>query len=257
MIYNCMIDTHCHLQYLTQEQLQIFLENSYKLHTIINIGTKLNDNWPIKFFNNYSDYKFNVYSGFGIHPCEVRNTTYEQTKEYLLNMVTRSDCICIGESGIDLLKDNNLTEQIESLNLHCQICKDFNKTLIIHSRNVNIDIILHEVLKYNIRFVFHSFSYSADEIIKLNHLKNAYVSFSGMCTFNNTNHIREAIAIANINNILTETDSPFLAPVPIRGKLNLPSNVEHIYKQIAEIKQISKEDLILQIRANFKNAFNI
>ena len=246
-----MIDSHCHIHYSNNliEDYNLIIQNGIKkLLCIFDIED---------FDNKMEEWNFLVQQketllSIGIHPNKINNIhrLKDFTQKYANNIVA------LGETGIDLHYSSNLSEQIESLHLHMDLCKQYNKTLIVHSRDVDIDIILNEIKQYNIRYVFHSFNYGLNEAKKLlNH--GGMISFSGMLTFKSCEYLREVCEYVPITSILTETDSPFLAPVPMRGRTNFQHYVKYVYELISNIKNININELYNIIDINFNKTFII
>ena len=146
--------------------------------------------------------------------------------------------------------------QIKSFEEHIEAAIKSNYPLIIHSRSAENETfdILNNYKNYNLKILMHCFTGSENFSKKLQSL-NAYFSASGIITFKNSSDLQETFKSIPMENILIETDSPFLAPVPKRGKKNEPSFIDFTAAKLAEIKNISKEDLIKKTTNNFNKLF--
>ena len=221
-----MIDAHMHLELLDSDvpediTLLSIYNNLNKLHTL----------------------NKKTYTGVGVHPNDVDK--YDDMTIYE-NFFAEADVI--GETGIDLYRSNNLHKQIEYLEKHIMLCKKYNKNIVIHLRNCEPEEVLNRLKGTGIMAQFHCFNSSvinAKKIIDQGHL----LSFSGLITF--VPELAEAVKFCPLSNILCETDSPLLAPVPYRGKKNHPKFVKIVYETVCQIKDIEMSVLIEEIRKNF------
>ncbi|WII23873.1 TatD family hydrolase [Buchnera aphidicola] len=165
----------------------------------------------------------------------------------------------MGETGLDYFykkEESNL--QIKSLYQHISISKSLEKPLIIHSRNSGKDIlkILKSEKKGFLKGIFHSFNDNYEIAKKILDL-GFYISISGMITFKNSIQLRSVLKKIPLNRLLLETDSPYLTPVPHRGKKNKPSYIEYIAKCVSDIKKVSLEKLIYITKKNFFKLFKL
>ena len=193
----------------------------------------------------------------GIHPTLSKG---KKDGKFLASIITK-DVIGIGEVGLDYHYDDSPSKEIQKEGFISQIevARKYNIPVVMHIRDALEDayeIISNE--KYNdMKFVFHS--YSGDVAFTEKCLKhpNFYYSISGVVTFKNAKSLQNAVKIIPIDHIFCETDTPYLAPTPMRGKLNISPYVEHIYKYIANAKNIKEEQLVKQIRDNVKKVFGV
>ena len=175
----------------------------------------------------------------------------------LLNLKENEKIIGIGETGLDFYYNNSEKEkQISSFKEHIKASIKTNKPLIVHSRDAEKETfdILNEYKNKNLKILMHCFTGSLEFANKLQSL-NAYFSASGIITFKNSLDLQNTFKSLPLDKILIETDSPFLAPVPNRGKKNEPSFIDHTAKKLAEIKEIPKEELVKITTSNFNNLF--
>ncbi len=251
-----MIDSHCHLDH---EPLLSDLDNVIiraknigvkKLLTICT-NTKSYEN-ILKFINKYPD----VYATFGIHPHDAENEFLAKSK--IIQMAnTNNKIIGIGESGLDFYYDNSLrSKQIDSFINHIEASIELNKPIIVHSRNAENETfdILNDYKNSNLKILMHCFTGSLFFARKLMTL-NAYFSASGIITFKNSKELQETFSKIPLEKLLVETDSPFLAPVPMRGKKNEPSFVKYTLEKLSALKDVDLNTMDNHTTKNFNSLF--
>ena len=255
-----IIDSHCHLDY---SNLYNDLDDVIKraksnyVNKLLTICTTLESFKKIKIIiNKYN----NIYGTFGIHPHETEKHK-SVNKEFIIKSIKNIDkVIGIGETGLDYYYNHSDKKiQIESFIQHIEAAIKLNKPVIVHSRNAEDDTfkILSDVKKgNNLKILMHCYTGSENFAKKLLDL-NCYISVSGIITFKNSEKLIDTISTIPIENLLVETDSPYLAPSPHRGKPNEPSYIIHTVEKLAEIKKISKESVINQTTKNFNKLFQI
>ena len=197
-----------------------------------------------------------IYGTIGIHPHESSKDIIT-SKEIIKDLRENSKIIGIGETGLDFYYNNSEKEkQISSFKQHIEASIETNKPLIVHSRDAEKETfeILNQYKNQNIKILMHCFTGSKQFSEKLLTL-NSYFSASGIITFKNSNDLQETFKSLPLDKILIETDSPFLAPVPNRGKKNEPSYIDFTAAKLAEIKNISKSELIKITTNNFNRLF--
>ena len=166
--------------------------------------------------------------------------------------------ISIGETGLDYFRsEGDLEWQRDRFRTHITAAKEINKPLIIHTREAKDDVIklLKEEDADAVGGVMHCFVEdweTAQAAMDLNFL----ISFSGIVTFKNAKDLQEVARLVPIESMLVETDSPYLAPVPFRGKTNQPAYVRHVAEYIAELKQLDYATVATQTTKNYYNLFN-
>jgi len=198
----------------------------------------------------------NVYASVGVHP------DYEDIQEpdidTLFNYSKNEKVVAIGETGLDYFRlTGDLSWQRDRFRTHIRAAIKSNLPLIIHTRNAQDDTIkiMKEENAKSATGVMHCFTESYEMAKKAIDL-GFYISFSGIITFKNAESLRDTVKKIPIENILIETDSPYLAPVPNRGKLNEPANVIYVAEKIAELKGISIEEVAEITTNNFFTLFN-
>lgn len=202
-----------------------------------------------------------MYTALGIHPGDIRFIDYsmERALEELRALILdpKSKCVALGEIGLDYhYPDTDKARQAEYFRAQMKMADKLNLPVVIHDREAHEDV-MNIVREFpSVRGVMHSFSGSAEmarELVSLGY----FVSFSGTLTFTNARRPKEACAAIPIENILIETDCPYLAPHPVRGTLNHSGNLVYTNRMLAEIKGISEEDAALITEKNAKGFFRI
>ena len=251
-----MIDSHCHLDH---EPLLSDLKNVIKrsknvgIKKLLTISTSHESFDRIKKIINEDEI---IYGTIGVHPHET--TDNKITTDFIIKNLTQNlKIIGIGETGLDFYYNNSdKNNQIISFKEHIEASIQTNVPLIIHSRDAEDETfdILSEYKNKDLKILMHCFTGSRSFAEKLLTL-NAYFSASGIITFKNSQELQETFKFLPLDKILIETDSPFLAPVPNRGKKNEPSFIDYTAQKLAEIKNISKSDLVNFTTNNFNKLF--
>ena len=251
-----MIDSHCHLDH---ELLYSDLNNVIKRSKEIGIKRLLTISTSVESFLRVKDIVKKddiIFGTIGIHPHEADKN--EIDIEFIIkNLNLHEKIIGVGETGLDFYYDNSdRNKQIKSFKLHIEAALKANIPLIIHSRNAEEKTfeILDDYKDKKLKILMHCFTGSqhfAEKLLKL----NAYFSASGIITFKKSIELQNTFKFLPLNKILIETDSPFLAPVPNRGKKNEPAFIDFTASKLAEIKGITKSELIKITTDNFDNLF--
>ena len=250
------IDSHCHINFPELhekiDEVLINMRNNKISHALCVSVTLDKIDEILDLTKKYS----NIYASIGVHP------DYEDVEEpnidTLFNFSKNKKIVAIGETGLDYFRlKGDLTWQQDRFRTHIHAAIKSNLPLIIHTRNAQDDTIniMKEEGKKSVTGVMHCFTESyemAKQAIDL----GFYISFSGIITFKNAENLRDTVKKIPIENILIETDSPYLAPVPKRGKMNEPSNVIYVAEKIAELKNISVEKVAEITTNNFFSLFN-
>ena len=251
-----MIDSHCHLDH---EPLKSDLSNIIKrskdvgIEKLLTISTSVESFQTIKNIINEDEI---IFGTIGIHPHETDNN--EISIDYIVkNFKENPKIIGIGETGLDFYYNNSDKEkQIKSFKKHIEASIKTNSPLIVHSRNAEDETfeILNKYQGEKLKILMHCFTGSknfAEKLLKL----NAFFSASGIITFKNSMDLQETFKILPLEKILIETDSPYLAPVPNRGKKNEPSFLSYTAQKLADIKDVSKKEITKITTKNFNNLF--
>ena len=194
-----------------------------------------------------------VYAAVGIHPGSIDSGT---TPEQIKALATHKKCVAIGEIGLDYYWSTEHKENQKKLfEQQLILANSLSLPAIIHDREAHSDT-LELVKKHKPTGVMHCFSGStqmAEEIVKL----GMYIGIGGVVTFKNSKKIQEVVAATPLDRILLETDAPYLAPEPFRGKLNHSALIKHVAEKVAEIKGVSAEEVLSQNLKNVKTLFNV
>ena len=252
-----MIDSHCHLDH---EPLFSDLANIIQRSKNAGIKKLLTISTSLESFARIKDIVARdemIYGTIGVHPHET-NEEFVNSEIIVKNFNENSKIIGIGETGLDFYYNNSdKDKQIKSFNEHIKASIETNSPLIIHSRNAEKDTfdILNNYKNNNLKILMHCFTGSkqfAEKLLKL----NAFFSASGIITFKNSIELQETFKFLPSDKILIETDSPFLAPVPNRGKKNEPSFIEYTASKLSELRNISKSEIIKITSNNFNQLFS-
>lgn len=255
-----IVDSHCHLDFKDfQDDLDLVIKKAYDSNVkhMLSISVNLEDfNNVYKVANSYE----NIYCTTGIHPNNVpENKNNELLFEKLSLNLNKKKVIGVGETGLDFYRnEENRINQIEYFNTHLEVSGLFNYPTIVHTRNAEkdtINCIEKAVKKHSTKGLIHCFT-STMELAKKVLDEGFYISFSGIITFKKVDDLIDVVKYVPLDRILVETDAPFLAPMPFRGKRNEPSFVTHTLKKIAEIKKKKIEDMAQITTNNFFNLFS-
>jgi TatD DNase family protein len=256
--YDFIVDSHCHLDLIEKNSnIDSIIQSAYQNNVkIINtIGTsKSNVHKVIEYTKKYE----NVYCTVGVHPLEAITEDDILTTEDLLSLKScNKKIIGFGETGLDYYKNEGAKlMQKKSFQHHIHASLESNIPVVIHVRGADhcmIDIIdshKNEMFKG----LLHCFT-SSKELARKAIDNNLYISLSGILTFKNACEIHDIARFLPIEKILIETDAPYLAPVPLRGKDNQPSYINHTVKFLAILKNLSEEEIIHHTTNNFMQLF--
>ena len=253
-----IIDSHCHLDYepmYSDLNGVIKRANNSKVKFMLTISVKDDKYDKILDITN----KFpNVFGTYGIHPHEAKNHK-KIIKDIILNKIKMSKKIIgIGETGLDFYYNHSdKNDQIRLFEEHIEASIDSNLPIIVHSREaetLTFDILAKYSKENKLKILMHCFTGSKNFAKKLIEL-GAFFSASGIITFRKTNDLKETFKSIPLEKILIETDSPYLAPEPLRGKSNEPSNIIHTAKYLAELKNVDFENFCKITSNNFFKLF--
>lgn len=252
------IDSHCHLDKIDladfDDQLDKLVANAENNHIshMLCVSVTL-DSFP-KMREAVAKYS-NVSISCGVHPLHPEDNYDPAT---LLELASLKEVVAVGETGLDFYYDKEHHDfQKQSFEQHIQVANKLNKPLIVHTRDARAETI--DILKANkaekCGGVLHCFTENW-EMAKAAIDMGFYISISGIVTFKNANELRDVVTKIPLDRLLIETDSPYLAPVPHRGKQNQPAYVRHVADTVADLKQVSIETLAEQTSANFHRLFS-
>ncbi len=251
------IDSHCHLSFpeLAQDLpgvLQRMREN--KVVAALNVCTTLTE-FPAVLA--VAEQESHVFASVGVHPDY--QDTEEPSIERLVALSDHPKVVAIGETGLDYFRlQEPLDWQRARFRTHIRAARRCGKPLIIHTRAASDDIIrlMQEEGAAEVGGVMHCFTESlavAEAAMAL----GFYISFSGIVTFKSARDLQAVARAVPLSRILIETDSPYLAPVPYRGKTNEPGFVPKVAEKIAELKGLSLGEIAAESTANFSSLFNV
>jgi TatD DNase family protein len=251
-----MIDSHCHLDH---EPLLNNINEVLKRSKDVGIKKLLTICTTLKGFNNIKNIltidKI-IYGTFGIHPHETDNDNI--SKNIIVENIKKNPkLIGIGETGLDFYYNHSKkNKQIYSFKRHIEAALETNLPIIVHSRNAEEETfnILSKYKREKPKILMHCFTGSYNFYKKMEEL-NSFFSASGIITFNNSQDLQNTFLKIPNNKLLVETDSPFLSPVPMRGKKNEPSFIKYTIKKLAEIKNINMSEMINITTDNFNKLF--
>jgi TatD DNase family protein len=258
-MFNYIVDSHCHLDLVEKqglnldEVLKTSDENQVKI--LQTICTRITE---IDKILSYTKLRDSIYASVGIHPCNVDEQPRTNAKEILKICQENPKIIGIGETGLDYFhKDSEISSQKISFVEHIAASQENNLPVIIHSRNADLDmmeILESEQKNKNFPALMHCFS-SSKELAKKTLDLGIYISISGIVTFKNALELQEIVKYLPLEFLLVETDSPYLAPTPFRGKTNQPGYTKYVVEFIAELKGLKFEDVMNQTTENFFKIF--
>lgn len=259
-----LVDSHCHLNMLDWENNKDSLLRQAQYQHITHMLT-VNVN-PLEFAQllEIAHQHASIFCSVGLHPNNTNGYKgaidtvdwHQSLYDILVNSVENPKVVALGETGLDYYYDKSeKKDQQDAFNIHLKVAVEKDLPVIIHTRDADVDTV-HMIKRFpESRGVFHCFSGDvafAKEALDLGYL----ISFSGIITFKNAGSLRDVVKYVPLDRMLVETDSPYLAPVPKRGKENQPSNTLHVAEKVAEIKGILLREVGEQTTKNFFQLFN-
>jgi len=251
------IDSHCHLDFPDlAKDLDVLLQNMRENQVTHALCVSVDlPHFPRVLA--LAEKHENLFASVGVHP------DYEDQREpsasELAQLAQHPKVIAIGETGLDYYRlQGDLEWQRDRFRQHIRAALKINKPLIIHTRSAAADTlrIMQEEKAYQIGGVMHCFTESP-EVAEQAIAMNFYISFSGIVTFKNALPLQEVAKSIPLSKILIETDSPYLAPVPFRGKTNQPAFVRHVAEEIAKLRQVDVTEIAAATTQNFFDLFKL
>jgi TatD DNase family protein len=251
------IDSHCHLDKLDYQDLHqnvsevLAKAKSVNVEKMLSVGVTL-DSFPsmMELIEGHD----NVYASCGVHPLDVESAF---DLDLLRQYAAHERVVAIGETGLDFhYKPETKALQLERFATQVDVANDVNKPLIIHTRNARAETldILRSGHADKCSGVIHCFTEDL-EFAKQAMDLGFYISISGIVTFRAATELKEVVKALPLERLLIETDSPYLAPVPHRGKENQPAYVVEVASYIAQLKGLSLQQVATQTTQNFHNLF--
>jgi len=250
-----LVDSHCHINFSPLgEQLPQVLQNAKDngVEYMLCVSVNLEDFPQVQTLARTFPH---VFASVGVHPNE-RNG-HDPSMEDLVRLASDPRVIAIGETGLDYFRsEGDLSWQRDRFRRHIRAAKACRKPLIIHMRDAARDTleIMREEGAEEVGGVMHCFSENWD-IAQQALALNFFISFSGIVTFKNAETLREVATKVPADRFLIETDSPYLAPVPYRGKTNEPAYVRHVAECLANLRQVPLETIAADTTNNFFTLF--
>ncbi len=251
-----LIDSHCHLDYLQREgRLAVALENARAAGVagMLSISTRLSTFADIL---RIAEGEEDVWCTIGVHPHECENAPL--SLDDLLRACDHGKVIGIGETGLDYYYEHAPRQlQQDYFRIHIEAARRTGLPLIVHTRDADADtmhILEAEMEKGAFPFLIHCFS-SSQELAEKAVSLGGYVSLSGIITFKKADAVRKASMVVPQNRLLVETDSPYLAPVPFRGKPNEPAHVRLVAEKLAEMRGLGFDEICRSTGDNFMRLF--
>lgn len=198
-----------------------------------------------------------IYASAGEHPLDLDQAAIDEAE--LRALLSPAEVIAVGETGLDYhYSEDTKSLQQDSFSLHLSVAADTGKPAIVHTRNAREDTIalIREQADGRLKGVLHCFTESlemAEAALEL----GFYISFSGIITFRNAEELRQVVKAVPMERLLVETDSPYLAPVPYRGKKNEPKYVVEVAECVAQLKGLDYDEVVAQTSANFDRLFGV
>ncbi len=252
-----LVDSHCHLNSPSIEDdiLNVVARAKQSgVSHMLTICTKMDEFTEVKAIASYFE---DIYCSVGVHPHEAKDHSGLGIRD-LIECVSHPKVIGVGETGLDFHYDNSpRQEQIDLFRTHCSVALKTGLPLIVHSRCADEEtaaILSEASAEGDLCGVIHCFTGGAQlakEVLDL----GFYISLSGIVTFPSASELRNVAQCIPLNRLLVETDAPYLAPVPMRGRSNEPAFVSYTAKSISELFGISFQDIEKQTTQNFFRLF--
>jgi TatD DNase family protein len=252
-----LIDSHCHLDFpeLAADRAGVLARaKANGIDGMVTISTRVDRFDEIR---TIAEENPDVWCSVGTHPHHAHEELHIQTAD-LIRLSEHPRCVAIGEVGLDYHYEGDPVAQATGFRRHIAASRATGLPLVIHAREADDDIaaiLEEEAGKGAFPFVLHCFS-SGIDLARRGLALGGYVSFSGIVTFKNAAAIQEVAGFAPADRILVETDAPYLAPVPHRGRSNEPSFVRHTAEKLAELRGVSLDEISQVTTDNFFRLFS-
>ncbi|MDH5720697.1 MAG: TatD family hydrolase [Spirochaetia bacterium] len=256
-----IFDSHTHIDMVISKEVPYqtiadkMRENNVK--GFIQIGSDADAMLFSKQFCNQEN-DFHCYYTVGFHPSDAGKTDFNAGILFARENIKDKNLVAIGEVGLDYYYGkNSMKEQLEVFNKYTELALELKKPLCVHTRDAHEDTlqIISKAAKET-KVLIHCFTGGEKEMRDYLEL-GCYISFSGIVTFNKAEELKQASKTCPLDKILIESDAPFLAPVPYRGKTNHPALILHTAKHIAQLRDLDLNDFCNQVYKNTKFFFNI
>ena len=252
-----LIDSHCHLDFpeLSNDETGVLVRaKTAGVAGMLTIGTRLDQFDRVRAI---AERHANIWCSVGVHPHEAKEEG-QRAPDRLIEATRHPKVVGIGETGLDFYYEHSpRDEQAESFRTHIAAARETGLPLIVHTRDADTetgDILEQEYAKGAFTGLIHCFS-SGPEVAKRALALGMYISISGIVTFKAAESLRTIVRELPLDRLLVETDAPYLAPVPRRGKTNEPAFVAHTAAKVAELKGVSVAELEAVTTENFFRLF--
>jgi TatD DNase family protein len=250
-----LVDSHCHLNFPEfAKDLPEVIQRAHNVgvRAMLTVNTRLDEALDLQKITETYD---NIFCTVGVHPHEADKYAEPDLGQKIRKLCEHPKVIGIGETGLDYFYTKSLKEsQIYSFEQHLKVALHLNFPVVIHTRDADEDTIMCLEQVPLIKGVFHCFNGSKDLARQVLDL-GFYISFSGILTFKKAENLREIAKFVPLDRILVETDAPFLAPIPQRGKRNEPVFVVHTAEILAELKALPLSKIEVATTENFFHLF--
>lgn len=257
MSENYLVDTHSHIDMQNFEDLDTVVSNAQKSGVekiIIPSVDRESFEKVIMIANKYDG----VYCALGVHPTEAQGVNKKDFND-IIELASNKKVVAIGECGLDYYWDKTFIEKQKEIFIkQIEIAKTLKKALIVHDREAHGDTfdILTSNIKDEIPVIMHCFSGDLEFALKCVE-KGFYIALGGVVTFKNAKYVHELAKEIPLEYLLLETDAPYLTPVPFRGKRNEPAYVKFVAEKIAELRDVSFEEIAQATTQNAQKVFGI
>ncbi len=251
-----LVDSHCHLNFPEfKDDLDDVMRRAdlNGIKTMLTVNTRLSESLAIQ---KIADTYPHVFCTVGVHPHDAKDYANDALLGKIKELSKHPKVIGLGETGLDYYYNNSDSkDQIHCFDIHLIAAKQLDLPVVVHTRDADTDTIDCLDRTSGTKGVFHCFSGGLD-VARAGLDRGYYISFSGIITFKKADELREVVKFVPLDRILVETDSPFLAPIPHRGKRNEPAFTLHTAEIVAELKGIPLTEIAKQTTDNFFTLFN-
>lgn len=254
------IDTHAHLySHQFNEDRNNVVKNAIDCGVSKMLLPNISSEHTDSMLDLCSRFPENCYPMMGLHPCDVKKESMEKELLHVKDMLEKETFIAVGEIGLDLYWDKSTLDiQKKAFRFQIELAKKHKLPIAIHVRDSFIPAIkmIEELNDNNLSGVFHCFTGNVEDAERVINLGNFYLGIGGVLTFKNAG-VDQTISEIDMKHLILETDSPYLAPTPYRGKRNESKYIINIAEKLSEIKGISLEEVATITSSNAKNLFKI
>lgn len=254
-----LVDSHCHLEYYNEEEFVQLIDRcrAHNIRILNNICVDIDEFDKIIKYTQQHDF---IYCSLGTHPCHVKDKAILPQHIIEIYQQYPHKIIGLGETGLDFFhkEDIDIKAQQQAFQAHIEAAIQLDLPLIVHMRSA--ETITHQMLKsaattHNIRGVIHCFTGTKEFLFNMLDL-GFYISIAGIVTFKNAHALQDIVKLIPLDRLLLETDSPYLAPTPMRGSKNEPSFLQHTAQFLAQHLSLDYKALLHQTTINFYTLFN-